>query len=112
MRLGTISLLCSLLLVCACAAPLRVAEAKAGLWQDPAFDCDPTLLHVNKSSLVALDNDLLRTLRADPVVAQGDQAARTTKLLELIFGADMKAFAYAGGHSMPAAETLVACTSF
>jgi Tfp pilus assembly protein PilF len=105
MRLGTVPLLCSVLLVCACAAPPRIAEPPAGLWQDEAFAYDPALVSVTAASLFALDADLVRSLRGDAIVAHGNQTARTAHLLTLIFGPDMKAFAYAGGHSTVAAET-------
>ena len=42
------------------------------------------------------------TIRSSP---SGNQATRTACCLSLIFGPDMKAFAYAGGHSTLAAET-------
>jgi Flp pilus assembly protein TadD len=105
MRLGTIPLLCSVLLLCACAVAPRLYGPAADVWQDQAFDYAPSLVQVNEKSLFALDDDLLRTLRDDPVAARGNEAARTARLLALVFGPDMKAFNYAGGHSTVAAET-------
>jgi tetratricopeptide (TPR) repeat protein len=101
----TLSWLGCALLLCACTTAPRLAETAPDLWQDQAFDYEASLVTVTETSLFALDTDLIRVLRNDPVVARGNQAARTAYLLTLIFGPDMKAFAYAGGHSTPAAET-------
>jgi Tfp pilus assembly protein PilF len=105
MRLGTASLLWSVMLLCACATPPRVAEPPAGLWQDHAFDYEPGLVSATAASLFALDGNLVRALRDDPIVATGNAASRTAHLLALIFGPDLKAFGYAGGHSTMAAQT-------
>ena len=97
--------LCMVILICGCSAPPKAVEPQAAMWQDAHFAYDDALVTVTERSLFALDGDLVRSLRADPVVTQGNQATRTAHLLSLIFGPDLKAFAYAGGHSTQAADT-------
>ena len=92
-------------LVAGCATPGAPASQAGVPWQDQAFDYDPALVSVTAASLFALDPDVERALRDDPIVARGNQASRTAQLLVLVFGPDMKAFAYAGGHSTVAADT-------
>jgi Flp pilus assembly protein TadD len=105
MRLVTVPLLYTLLLVCACATPHWGAEPPAGLWLDQDFGYDPALVSVTAASLFSLDPELVRSLRDDPVETRGNAASRTAHLLALVFGPDMRAFTYAGGHSTVAAET-------
>ena len=92
-------------LVAGCATPGAPASQAGVPWQDQAFDYDPALVSVTAASLFALDPDLVHALRDDPIVTRGNQASRTAHLLALVFGPDMKAFAYAGGHSTVAADT-------
>ncbi|MGL6108550.1 MAG: tetratricopeptide repeat protein [Rubrivivax sp.] len=89
----------------ACTTAPQGGAPAAGFWQDQAFDYDAALVTVTERSLFALEPELLRSLRDNPAVVGGNQATRTAYLLGLIFGPDMKAFAYAGGHSTVAAET-------
>jgi tetratricopeptide (TPR) repeat protein len=86
-----------------CAAP--DASRTALPWQDAAYAHDPALVSVTRDSLFALDPELLRSLRARPEVANANRSARTAELLTLVFGPDLKAFAYAGGSSTVAADT-------
>lgn len=74
------------------------------VWNDRAFDYDPALVTDTRESLFALD-DAMRSALLRESLAGRVQAARTAALLTLVFGPDLKAFAYAGGHSTPAAET-------
>ena len=105
MWLKAASTMALLPLIAACSMAPRAPGPMDGLWRDQAFGYTPSLVSVSQQSLFALDADLVRALRGNPVVVKGNQAARTAYLLSLIFGPDMKAFAYAGGHSTLAAET-------
>jgi tetratricopeptide (TPR) repeat protein len=91
-------------LVAGCAGTEPRASAPPP-WRDTAFAYDPALVSVTRESLFALDPALVTRLRARPAIVQGNGAARTAELLLLTFGPDLKAFAYAGGHSTTAAET-------
>jgi tetratricopeptide (TPR) repeat protein len=91
------------ILLAGCAAPDSPAGALP--WRDAAFAYDPSLVTVTRSSLFALDPELVGRLNARPGVAEGNRSARTAELLLLTFGPDLKAFGYAGGHSTTAAET-------
>jgi tetratricopeptide (TPR) repeat protein len=104
MRRGICVLTCLTLLLGACTTTPIAPAVPDGLWQDQAFSYDATLVTVSTDSLFALDPDLLRSLR-DGKVAATHAGNRSAHLLELVFGADLKAFAYAGGHSTVAAET-------
>jgi tetratricopeptide (TPR) repeat protein len=104
MRRGICVLTCLTLLLGACTTTPIAPAVPDGLWQDQAFSYDATLVTVSTDSLFALDPDLLRSLR-DGKVAATHAGNRSAHLLELVFGADLKAFAYAGGHSTVAAQT-------
>jgi tetratricopeptide (TPR) repeat protein len=92
-------------LLAGCATP-RAPVPQASLpWHDAAFAYDPALVTVTAESLFALDPQTLNSVRARPAVRQGNAGARTADLLELVFGPELRAFAYAGGHSTAAAET-------
>lgn len=101
----SVMLLCVVILICGCSTAPKEVELHAEMWADERFAYDDALVTVTARSLFAIDADLVRSLRADPIFSQGDQAARTAHLLSLIFGPDLKAFAYAGGHSTQAADT-------
>jgi tetratricopeptide (TPR) repeat protein len=92
-------------LLAACATP-PAPTPPAGLpWHDAAFAYDPALVTVTADSLFALDPQTLSAVRARPAARQGNAGARATDLLELVFGPELKAFTYAGGHSTEAAKT-------
>ncbi len=101
----SVLLLCVVILICGCSAAPKAVEFQAEMWEDERFAYDVALVTVTERSLFAIDADLVRSLRADPIFTQGNQATRTAHLLSLIFGPDLKAFAYAGGHSTQAADT-------
>ena len=63
------------------------------------------MVKVSAASLFALDPEVVQSLRSAPELAGADPAARRRYLLTILFGPEMKAFAYAGGHSTTAAET-------
>jgi tetratricopeptide (TPR) repeat protein len=92
--------LCAVLAGCAVAPP---PPAGGVPWHDQRFAYDPALVEIDLDALFALDGQTLAELRE--VAATRGQAARTARLLELVFGPDLKTFAYAGGHSTPAAQT-------
>lgn len=104
MRTRTLVLfaLCAALAGCASNGPQPPDDVP---WHDEAFAYDPALVTVTPESLFALDEKVVRELRAMPVVANGSPATRTAELLTQVFGPEWKAFAYAGGHSTVAAET-------
>lgn len=99
MSTSLLSLLAAVLLAGCATTAAPPAEAP---WQDDAFGYDAKLVTVTRESLFALDPVLLETLKPE---AERGQAARITELLRLVFGPDLKAFAYSGGHSTTAAET-------
>jgi Tfp pilus assembly protein PilF len=88
-----------------CSVAPPAPDAGNAVWMDQAFGYGPDLVNVSAASLFALDDDLVRSLRSSPEATERGPAARRTYLLTLLFGPDMKAFAYAGGHSTAAAET-------
>ena len=95
--------LCSLLAAVLLAGCATMAPPPAAVpWQDETFGYEAKLVTVTRESLFALDPALLATLK--PAAARG-QSARINELLRLVFGPDLKAFAYSGGHSTAAAET-------
>jgi len=100
--LGALSLtLCA----AGCAVPPAPAPPMAGLWQDEAFDYDPSLVTVSRDSLFELDPQVVRLLPAPDGAPHTGAGTRVANLLGLIFGPDLQVFAYAGGHSTVAAET-------
>jgi tetratricopeptide (TPR) repeat protein len=94
-----------LLVIAACSTVPPAPSPMDELWRDQAFGYSPSLVSVSEVSLFELDAGLARSLRDNPAAVRGNQATRTALLLSLIFGPDMKTFAYAGGHSTLAAET-------
>lgn len=104
--MGARALIALLLLLCAggCALTPLASDPANVPWMDQAFGYDPGLVRVSAASLFELDDQLVQSLRPKPDVGS-DPAARRAHLLTLLFGKDMKAFAYAGGHSTVAAET-------
>lgn len=94
------------LALCAALAGCAIAPAPPAAalpWHDQRFAFDPALVEVDLGTLFALDAQTLAALRE--AAATRSQPARTARLLELVFGPDLKTFAYAGGHSTPAAIT-------
>ncbi len=92
------------LLLAACSTAPTVVAPDPGLWKDAAFDRSVHAVTVDESRLFHLDPALLRQLQSGEALARHDKN-RNARLLELVFGRDMKAFAYAGGHSTVAADT-------
>ena len=86
-------------------AMTRVASPAAELpWQDKAFAYDAARVSITERSLFEVDPALSTELRSG-AVSRANERVRREHLLKLVFGADLKAFEYAGGHSTPAAET-------
>jgi tetratricopeptide (TPR) repeat protein len=104
MWLKTMLVLGLLLGIGACAVAPRNTGAPMDLWQDQVFAYDPSLVTVSKRSLFELDAELARSLR-ERDSANASPGTRIGTLMSTVFGPDMKAFAYAGGHSTVAAET-------
>lgn len=92
------------LLFAACTSAPTMPPPDPGLWQDQAFDLQAHAVTVDESTLFRLDPALLHRLRQGDIAAQ-HAGSRSVHLLKLVFGPDMKAFAYAGGHSTVAADT-------
>jgi tetratricopeptide (TPR) repeat protein len=93
--------LCAVFAGCASAPPTATDLP----WHDQRFGHDPALVDTDLGTLFALDAPTLRELQSAVAGRPGGQGARTARLLELVFGPDLKTFAYAGGHSTPAAQT-------
>lgn len=74
-------------------------------WHDETFAWDSRLVTVTAESLFALDPQTLGAVHDREAALESRAQGRTSELLELVFGPEMKAFAYAGGHSTVAAET-------
>jgi Flp pilus assembly protein TadD len=81
-------------------APVPVATP----WLDSQFHYDPSLVTVSASDLFRLDADLEKRLE-DPSVHELFKDVRLRRIIDLIFGADRKGFAYRAGHSTVAADT-------
>lgn len=92
------------LLLAACSTAPTVVAPDSGLWKDKAFDLSAHTVNVDESTLFHLDPGLLRQLKSGDASAPHGNG-RNAQLLELVFGSDMSAFAYAGGHSTVAADT-------
>lgn len=93
------------LCVAGCASTPGTVPPMTGLWQDQAFAYDPSLVTLTAESLFRLEPEVVGSLPDAAIASHASQALRIAQLLELVFGADMQAFAYAGGHSTSAAET-------
>lgn len=91
-------------LLCACSVEPVLPPATEAMWRDAAFDYDPNLVVATRQSLFQLDATTLSQLRADGVTEQ-NLGSRVAYLMTLVFGPQMKAFEYVGGHSTVAAQT-------
>jgi tetratricopeptide (TPR) repeat protein len=105
--MGTRALAAAMLLISfsGCSLAPRVPAPEDVVWMDEAFEYDAALVNVSAASLFALDDSQVRSLRSTPAATEGGPSGRRAYLLRLLFGSDMKAFTYAGGHSTVAAET-------
>jgi Tfp pilus assembly protein PilF len=97
----TVSLLCASV---GCSVAPKVSAVPETLWQDQAFDYDASLVTATRDSVFALDPTLRASL-AQSDIASAPSARRLAHLLTLVFGADMRAFEYVGGHTSTAAQT-------
>jgi tetratricopeptide (TPR) repeat protein len=100
-----VAVLALLIFAGACSVAPVAPDSRDAVWMDQEFGYDPSLVTVSISSLFALDPEVIQSLRSAPEIAGGNLDARRRYLLALLFGPDMKAFAYAGGHSTVANET-------
>jgi tetratricopeptide (TPR) repeat protein len=73
-------------------------------WHDETFAYDAALVTVTQEELFRLDPVLMRELK-DPQVQRLSASKRLEHLLALLYGEQIKPFAYAAGHSTVAAET-------
>ena len=94
----------SLALLCGCASQTGPPPVASLPWLDQRFDHASHGVALDAAALFRLDPQLLRQLR-DAEVTNAQAGRGNARLLELVFGSDMKAFAYAGGHSTVAADT-------
>lgn len=76
----------------------------AVIWLDREHEYDPARVTVTRRKLFELDPALVARLRAEGI-ADAHRGTRSAHLMAVIFGPDLKAFSYAGGHSTVAAET-------
>ena len=82
-----------------------VAPVAAQLpWQDAAFGYEPGLVTVAQGDVARLDPELLKKIQ-DADVRQMGAPLRLKFLMTLVFGADLRRFAYEAGHSTTPAET-------
>jgi Tfp pilus assembly protein PilF len=100
--LGTLSLL---LCLHGCATGPATGPSMNGLWLDQAFGYDPALVVVTRASLFALDADAIGLALAPAASVRTTGGERVARLLYLVFGPDLQAFAYVGGQSTVAAQT-------
>jgi tetratricopeptide (TPR) repeat protein len=100
--LGTLSLL---LCLHGCATAPAIGPSMDGLWQDQAFGYDPALVVVTRESLFALDSEAIRQALESGAFARATDSERVARLLYMVFGPDLQAFAYVGGRSTVAEET-------
>ncbi len=96
--------LATLAIVAGCSSAPRDPTAEADLWQDAVFDAPAHAVAVDTADLFRLDPGLLQALHEGSGAAASAKQRRA-QLLELVFGSEMKAFRYAGGHSTVAADT-------
>ena len=94
----------SLTLLCGCASQTGPPPVASLPWLDQRFDHASHGVALDAAALFRLDPQLLQQL-LDGEIASARASRRNAHLLELVFGSDMKAFAYAGGHSTVAADT-------
>ncbi len=87
-----------------CASVRETPSASQLPWHDETFGYDDALVTVSKQDLFQLDPALIKKLK-DPALQQLSPAKRLEHLLELLYGAALKPFPYAVGHSTVAAET-------
>src|SRR3954471_4511946 len=73
-------------------------------WLDAQFHHDPALVKVTAQDLFRLDPDLEERLQ-EPAVREVFKDVRLRRMVDIIFGADRKGFAYRAGHSTVAADT-------
>lgn len=99
------ALLAVLISAAACSVAPLAPDFQDVVWMDQEFGYEPTLVKVSAASLFALDPEVVQSLRSAAELAGADPAASRRYLLTILFGPEMKAFAYAGGHSTTAAET-------
>jgi hypothetical protein len=90
------------LAACASTAPATVAASTP--WLDAEFHHDPALVRVTADDLFRLDPGLDKMLE-EPNVREVFKDVRLRRIIDLIFGADRKGFAYRAGHSTVAADT-------
>ncbi|MEJ6023036.1 tetratricopeptide repeat protein [Ramlibacter sp. PS4R-6] len=85
---------------CASTAPAPATTP----WLDAQFQHDAALVTVTAQDLFRLDADLEQRL-AEPNVREVFKDVRLRRVVDIIFGADRKGFAYRAGHSTVAADT-------
>ncbi len=73
-------------------------------WHDETFAYEAKLVGVTKDDLFRLDPALRQELK-DPQVQRLSTSKRLEHLLALLYGGELKPFAYVAGHSTIAAET-------
>lgn len=104
MRSKVIGMVISLAALVGCASVRQVPSASELPWHDVAFAYDAKLVSVTKEELFRLDPALVRRLQ-DVATQSLSAPKRLEHLLALLYGAEMKPFAYAAGHSSVAADT-------
>ncbi len=102
-KLGCIVLCLGALAGCATGSRVSVAPPE-GVWQDAAFHYQPALVTETRSSLFALDADIVQALRLDHAGATVTER-RLDLLLSRLYGPTGSRLIYESGHTTGAVET-------
>lgn len=102
-KLGCILLCLGALAGCASSNRVSVAPPE-GIWQDAAFHYEPVLVAETRSSLFALDADIVQALRLDHAGATVTER-RLELLLSRLYGPTGSRLIYESGHTTGAVET-------
>lgn len=104
MRAKVLEVLMLLVALGGCASVRQTPSASDVPWHDEVFAYDAKLVTVNKEELFRLDPELVRRLQ-DPAIQSLSAPKRLEHLLAMLYGAEMKPYRYAAGHSTVAADT-------
>lgn len=102
-KLGCMLLCLGALAGCATRSKVSIAPPE-GVWQDAAFHYQPVLVTETRSSLFALDADIVQALRLDHAGATVTER-RLDLLLSRLYGPTGSRLIYESGHTTGAVET-------
>jgi tetratricopeptide (TPR) repeat protein len=98
------AIVCAVVALGGCAAPVALSAPPASVWQDAAFAYDRSLVTETRESLFALDAEVVQSLRQDDGGVRSSER-RLNKLLARLYGANGIRLSYASGHTTGASET-------